>query len=252
MIIILFIHLFSYLLYYLRLAPRTPLERSDLICANKCQIANTDWICGNNLALKTDWTFGSCTGLSKSQTHLWSGQQPAWSGGCSSGCCCPSPLWVCSSRGNRLRSHRGGVRWRTCRSRGYSSCWDSPAGQRGSPLHFQNLKKRRIEWWALCLVKGCRLKPYKSLYVKNICKESRQAFNWFLVELVWLMCFHNVFCYFICLLTTFSSHIYTWTEICFDSDDNQRLDFLLLKISCFIATLESLCSIIHSSSVFQA
>lgn len=173
---ILFIHLFSCLLSYLHLAPRTPLECSDLICVNS-QIANTDWICGNNLALKTDWTFGSCTNLSKSQPHLWFGQQAAWSGGCSCGCCCPSPLCVtcfgvCSSRGNRLRSQRGGVHWRACRSTGYSSCWDSPAGQRGSPLHFQNLKKRKIEWLALCLVKdlgwklkGCRLKPYKSLYV---------------------------------------------------------------------------------------
>lgn len=143
---LLFMHLFSCL--WSSPSHRAPQAHSDLICA-RSQAANTGWICGNSLTLQTDWTFGSCTGLSKSRTRLWSGRRSAWTGGCSSWCCCPSPLYgtcfgVCSSRRNSLRSRRGGDRWRACRSTGYSSCWDSPAGQRGSLQHSQNLRRNKM------------------------------------------------------------------------------------------------------------
>lgn len=74
------------------------------------------------------------------------GGTAAWSGGC----CCPNPAertcW--SSSGSTVscgRSRTGGVRWRSCRSRGCSSCWGWPAGRRASRWRFQSLQGNRGE-----------------------------------------------------------------------------------------------------------
>lgn len=69
----------------------------------------------------------------------------AWFGGC----CCLSPGgWTFSSASGSTagywRSRTGGVRWRSCRSRGCSSCWGWPAGQRVWRWCSQSLWENRV------------------------------------------------------------------------------------------------------------
>lgn len=72
------------------------------------------------------------------------GGTAAWFGGC----CCPSPVGrtfssASGSTAGCQQSRRGGVRWRSCRSRGCSSCWGWPAGRRAWRWCSQSLRKNR-------------------------------------------------------------------------------------------------------------
>lgn len=74
------------------------------------------------------------------------GGSAAWSGGC----CCPNPGGGTGFAGGNStagcgRSPTAGYRWRSCRSRGCSSCWGWPAGRRASQRHSQSLQGKREE-----------------------------------------------------------------------------------------------------------
>lgn len=86
------------------------------------------------------WGWGLWTALKAAGP---AGGTAAWS----CGRCCPSPAGAAGSSGgdstaDRWRSPRAGVRWRSCRSRGCSSCWGWPAEQRASLWCFQSLQEK--------------------------------------------------------------------------------------------------------------
>lgn len=73
----------------------------------------------------------------------------------SGGCCCPNPGGrTCSSAGGNTAgcriSRRGGGHWRSCRSRGWSSCWGWPAGRRESRWCSQSLQEKERDLKHLC------------------------------------------------------------------------------------------------------
>lgn len=96
------------------------------------------------------------------------GGTAAWSGGC----CCPSRGGrTCSSASGSTagcrRSRTAGVRWRSCRSRGCSSCWGWPAGRRASRWRSRSLqgkhrfmshalKRQQLIWGVYFLSRGSR------------------------------------------------------------------------------------------------